>query len=579
MVLVLAHPPVNALSQAVRQALAEGVKAAEADAGVQAIVIRGEGKGFSAGADIGEFGRVSQTIGLGELCRRIEACAKPVIAVLHGTALGGGFEIALAAHYRIANGQAMLGLPEVNLGLLPGAGGTQRLPRLIGAKAALRMMLTGMPIRASEAAGLGLVDRVVEAGLTEAALAMAGEGLPPRRSGAAVQGLKDAAGNHAAIFAARAAQKGNRLPAPFRIIDCVEAATLLPLEQGLNAERVAFEDLVDTPQAAGLRYAFFTERRAVLPPQEVVAKGVQPIATLGLWGADEASADLAFQALSCGMRVALADPDRTALVTALERIAGRQEQAVVAGRMTAEARDADWARLTSTLSPDPLAGTELVLLAGGQGAAPEVVGDVMQAAIGAPGAAQVAITVADAAGGMAELAMAPGASADVAARVLALARRLGWRVIFTGPGGPIELHLRQALAGAVAAMAAAGVAPQVVAAALAAYGMGTGPVAVLPPMPAGGAAVVACCLAALAAEGARMLQQGRARRPVDIDAVALLSGLLPRWEGGPMFQADRRGLLVLRADLRARGGALFEPAALIDQLIADGRDFGSLNGR
>ena len=579
MVLVLAHPPVNALSQAVRQALAEGVKAAEADAGVQAIVIRGEGKGFSAGADIGEFGRVSQTIGLGELCRRIEACAKPVIAVLHGTALGGGFEIALAAHYRIANGQAMLGLPEVNLGLLPGAGGTQRLPRLIGAKAALRMMLTGMPIRASEAAGLGLVDRVVEAGLTEAALAMAGEGLPPRRSGAAVQGLKDAAGNHAAIFAARAAQKGNRLPAPFRIIDCVEAATLLPLEQGLNAERVAFEDLVDTPQAAGLRYAFFTERRAVLPPQEVVAKGVQPIATLGLWGADEASADLAFQALSCGMRVALADPDRTALVTALERIAGRQEQAVVAGRMTAEARDADWARLTSTLSPDPLAGTELVLLAGGQGAAPEVVGDVMQAAIGAPGAAQVAITVADAAGGMAELAMAPGASADVAARVLALARRLGWRVIFTGPGGPIELHLRQALAGAVAAMAAAGVAPQVVAAALAAYGMGTGPVAVLPPRPAGGAAVVACCLAALAAEGARMLQQGRARRPVDIDAVALLSGLLPRWEGGPMFQADRRGLLVLRADLRARGGALFEPAALIDQLIADGRDFGSLNGR
>ena len=581
MVLVMAHPPVNALSQAVRQALAESLRAAEADSGVQAIVIRGEGKGFSAGADIAEFGKVGQTIRLGELCRRIEACTKPVIAALHGTALGGGFEIALAAHYRIANAQAMLGLPEVNLGLLPGAGGTQRLPRLIGAKAALRMMLTGMPIRASEAAALGLIDRVVDAGLTEAALAMAGEGLPPRRSGAAVQGMTNTAGNHAAIFAARAAQKGNSLPAPLRIIDCVEAATLLPLDQGLNAERVAFEDLVDTPQAAGLRHAFFTERRSLLPPQEVVAKGVQPIATLGLWQADDAVADLAFQALSCGMRVALADPDRAALVAALERIAGRQEQAVVAGRMTEEARDADWARLISTLSPDPLAGTELVLLGRGQATAPEVLAAVMQAGIGAVSAVgpQVAITVADAAGGMVELAMAPGAAADVAARVLALARRLGWRAIFTGPGGPIELHLRQALAGAVADMEGAGLAREVVAAALAAYGIGTGPLSFLPPMPTSGAAVVACCLAAMAAEGARMLEQGRARRPVDIDAVALMSGLMPRWEGGPMFQADRRGLLVLRADLRARGGALFAPATLIDQLIADGRDFSSLNGR
>ncbi len=582
MVLVLTHPPVNALSQAVRQALADGLQAAEADAGVQAIVIRGEGRGFSAGADIAEFGRVSQTIGLGDLCRRIEACDKPVIAALHGTALGGGFEIALAAHYRIANAQAMLGLPEVNLGLLPGAGGTQRLPRLIGARAALRMMLTGMPIRAAEAAGLGLIDRVVEAGLTEAALAMAGEGLPPRRTGDAVQGMTDAAGNHAAVFAARAAQKGNCLPAPARIIDCVEAAMLLPVAQGLNAERAAFEDLVDTTQAAGLRYAFFTERRAVAPPPAVAALGVQTIATLGLWGADDASADLAAQALSSGLRVALADPDRAALVAALERIAGRQEQAVVAQRMTAEARDADWARLTSTLAADPLAGVDLVLLSGGHAAAPDVPEGVMQAVIGAAGpegAAQVAITLADVAGGLAELAMAPGAPADVAARVLALARRLGWRTIFTGPGGPIELHLRLALAGAVADLEAQGVTQEAVAAALAAYGIGTGPLSFLPPMPSGGGMIVTSCLAALAAEGARMLQEGRARRPVDIDAVALLSGLLPRWEGGPMFQADRRGLLVLRADLRRRGAAVFAPAALIDQLIADGRDFGSLNGR
>ena len=584
MVLVLAHPPVNALSQAVRQALADGLMEAEADPEVRAIVIRGEGRGFSAGADIAEFGRVSQTIGLGELCRRIEACAKPVIAALHGTALGGGLEIALAAHYRIADAQAMLGLPEVNLGLLPGAGGTQRLPRLIGAPEALRIMLGGAPIRAAAALALGMIDRVVEGGLTEAALAMAQEGLRPRRSGEATQGLRDAAGNQAAVNAARVGQKGNRLPAPLRIIECVEAAGLLPLAQGLAVERTAFEDLVDTPEAAGLRHAFFTERRAALPPQAVAAKAVGPIATLGIWGADDMAADLAFQALSAGMRVALAAPGRAALVAGLERIAARQEQAVVAGQMTEDARDADWARLTSTLATDPLAGAELVLIAAGAEPLPEALDAVAQAAIGAAmaeGGPDVAITVPDAAGGMAELSLAPAAVPDVVARVVALARRLGWRLVFAGPGGPIELHLRQALSAAVTHLEASGVAREVVTAALAAYGMGSGPRSYLPPMPPGGAAVVACALAAMAAEGARMLDEGRALRPLEIDAVALLSGLLPRWEGGPMFQADRRGLLVLRADLRQRAVAspLFQPAALIDRLIADGRNFASLNGR
>ncbi len=584
MVLVLAHPPVNALSHAVRQQLAAGIASANANPDISAIVIRGEGRGFSAGADIAEFGKAGQAPGLGEVCRRIEACDKPVIAAIHGMALGGGLEIALAAHYRIANAQALLGLPEVNLGLLPGAGGTQRLPRLIGAKEALRIMLGGMPIRAGDAGALGIVDRVVEAGLTEAAIAMAGEGLAPRRTGDATQGLKDAAGNQAAVNAARAGQKGNRLPATLRIIDCVEAAGLLPLEQGLYVERTAFEDLVVTPEAAGLRHAFFTERRAAAPPQAVAALGVQPITALGIWGADDMAADLAFQALSAGMRVALAAPDRAPLVAALERIAGRQEQAVVAGAMTEDARDADWARLTSTLSPEPLVGAELVLVAGAVGLVPEILDTVAQAGLGAAaaeGGPDVAVTVPYAAGGMAELSMSAAAAPVVVARVLALARRLVWRVVFAGPGGPIELNLRQALAGAVSQMEASGVGRDMIAAALGAYGMANGAQTRLPPMPPGGQEVVACALAAMAAEGARMLEEGRARRPLDIDAVALISGLFPRWEGGPMFQADRRGLLVLRADLRARAetSSLFRPAALIDRLIADGRDFASLNGR
>ncbi|MEO6298711.1 MAG: enoyl-CoA hydratase-related protein, partial [Paracoccaceae bacterium] len=584
LVLVLAHPPVNTLSQGVRQGLVDGLAAAESADDIRAIVIRGEGRGFSAGADIKEFGKVSQTVGLSEVCRRIEACTKPVIAALHGVALGGGLEIALAAHYRIANALTMLGLPEVNLGLLPGAGGTQRLPRLIGAKEALRIMLSGAPIRASEGIALGMIDRVVEVDLTEAAILMAREGLSPRRTGTVMRGSKDVAGNLAAIRAARAGQKGNHLPAPMRIIDCIEAAGLLPLDQGLKLERTAFEDLVATPEAAGLRYAFFTERRAATPPLAVAAVGVPQINSVGIWGADDTAADLAFQALSAGMRVALAAPQRAALVGALERIAGRQEQAVVAGQMSEDARDADWARLSSTLSPEPLAGSELLVLAAGVEPLPEIFDIVMQAAIGAAeaeGGPDVAVTVPYAVGGLAEVSMSGAAVPAVVARVMALVQRLNWRMVFAGPGGPIELHLRQALAGAVAQLEADGTSQEVVTAALAAYGMASGPQDTLPPMPSGGAAVVASCLAALAAEGARMLDARRARRAVDIDAVALFSGLMPRWQGGPMFQADQRGLLVLRADLRGRaaGNPLFKPAGLIDRLIADGKDFASLNSR
>lgn len=575
-VLVLAHPPVNALSGAVREALAEGLAAAEADGSVTAIVIRGEGKGFSAGADIGEFGQGSKALDLGTLCRRIEDCSKPVIAALHGVALGGGLELALAAHYRIANASARLGLPEVTLGLLPGAGGTQRLPRLVGAEVALRMMLGGAPIGAAEALDIGLIDRVVDGGLTEAALALAAEGLAVRRSGQATAGLRDLAGYQAAVVAARMAQVGNHLPAAGKIVDCVQAAALLPLAQGLAAERMAFADLVGTPQATALRYAFFAERRAATPPPGVPVKGLPALASLGIWGADDAAADLAFQALSAGMPVVLATPDHPALVQALERIATRQEQALVAGLISEDQRDTDWARLTSSLLPDPMLDVGLVLCTPGSEELPLPVQAVIGAAQAA-GSRAVGVTV-PMAGGLAELSIGPGAALDAAAQVMALARRLGWRVVFAGPGGPVELHLRQALALAEAALIAGGVPADLVAAALAAYGMG-GAGSFLPLMPAGGDAVVTACLAALAAEGARMIADSRARRPVDIDAVALLSGLMPRWEGGPMYQADQRGLLVLRADLRTRAEPVFQPAQLIDDLIAEGLRFASLNGK
>ena len=574
-VLTLAHPPVNALSAGLRQALTTAVQAALRDATIQTLVLRGDGKGFSAGADIAEFGKPDPTARLGDLCLLIETADKPVIAALHGAALGGGLELALAAHYRIAHVAALVGLPEVNLGLLPGAGGTQRLPRLIGASAALRLMLTGLPIRASEALALGLLDRVVDQGLTEAACAMAAEGLSPRRTCDMRRGLKDMTGYQAAIATARRpavaaglAASPRLSPAQIRIIDSVEAAALLPFAQGLAAEAMAFADLVATPEAAGLRHAFFTERRAALPPPEVAGSAVPILSRLGLWGADDMAADLVFQALTAGLHVIWAAPDRAALVQALGRTAARQEQAVVAGLLSEDTRDADWARLTTALDPDALGGADLTLSTGQA----EALG--LQAGLGAvtgQGGPDAAITVPYAPGGLAELSLRPGATADVVARLMALARRLTWRLVFAGPGGPIKWHLRQALAAAADHLAAQGVTADQIAAAQG----GSAPASRL------STEILAANLAAMAAEGARMVSDGRARRPLDVDAVALLAGLVPRWMGGPMFQADQRGLLVLRQDLRRRAAAapVYAPPALLDDLIRDGQTFASLNSR
>jgi len=262
-ILVIDAPPVNALGAAVRAGLVARLAEARADPGVSAVVVRGEGRMFSAGADISEFGKPSLAPILPEVIAAVEAMTKPVVAALHGAALGGGLELALGAHARVALVGSSLGLPEVTLGILPGAGGTQRLPRLIGAEAALRMMLTGRPVTAVEALDIGLVDRVVEADLTGAAMKLA---LDLARQGLSVptrdrcDGLGDPAAYGAALLAARATADP-RQPAQARIIDCVAAARDLPFEQGLQRERAAFVDLVASPEAAALREAFREKRR------------------------------------------------------------------------------------------------------------------------------------------------------------------------------------------------------------------------------------------------------------------------------------------------------------------------------
>jgi 3-hydroxyacyl-CoA dehydrogenase len=256
------NPPVNALSQAVRAGLSAVVDAALADPEVAALVILCEGRTFIAGADIREFGKPPQPPILTEVVTKLENANKPVVAAIHGTALGGGFEVALACHFRVAVASAKVGLPEVKLGILPGAGGTQRLPRLIGADAALRLIIDGTHVPAPEAAELGAIDEIVEGDLKTGALAFAeravAEKWPLRRTGSLAVKVSNPAVFEEAAKTARKRQRGYE--APLKCIEAVKLATELPLEEGLVRERAIFMELLGSTQSRALRHAFAAER-------------------------------------------------------------------------------------------------------------------------------------------------------------------------------------------------------------------------------------------------------------------------------------------------------------------------------
>lgn len=569
----LANPPVNALSRAVRQGIAAALDQAM-EAGVAAVVLRGVGAMFSAGADISEFDTAGAAPGLGEIAARIEDFDKPVVVALSGAVLGGGLELALAAHLRLADATAQLALPEVRLGLLPGAGGTQRLPRLVGGAVALDLMLSGRMIGAAEALALGVLDRVVTDDLVatarEAALVMAGR--VPERTADRRDGLRDVTGYRLALEAARGAQRGQRLQAPGRIVDCVEAALLLPFDRGLVFERAAFEDMLATPESAGLRHAFMAERAARRMPA-----GLPDVAMptrLSVWGATADAADLTRAALTAGMSVVLADPSRDAVVVALERIAAAHEAEVAAGRMTAEARDADWARLTPVIGPSRLGEAEVVVTARDDLALPAP-RTVLSLGL-PPGKGAVGLTLVPQAVPLAELVL----SADVAparvAQALAFVRRMGWFAVSVGPGGPVAMHLATVLAETVAHLEGRGVKRALIAQALALAGIaGEGRAGVARQAEE---VIARRCFGALANAGARLIAAGTARDAAQVDTIAIAAGIVARWTGGPMHQADRRGLMVLRRDLRVwstESADLWAPAPLFDKLIAEGRGFGA----
>jgi 3-hydroxyacyl-CoA dehydrogenase len=682
--LTIDNPPVNALSHPVRSALAGMIERAAGDEGVDAVVIAAAGRTFPAGADLSEFGKPPGEPTLPGLLALIEGSGKPVVAAIHGSALGGGLELALACHYRLAAEDARLGLPEVTLGLVPGGGGTQRLPRLAGARFAFDLMLKGRPVSADDAAEAGLVDGVVEGDLESAAISFAQtlkeENLGPRPTSEMTAGFADPGAYLAAVTAEREAHRGTALDAPRRIVDCVEAALLMPFETGMAYERAAFEDLVASPQSAALRHLFFAERRAGRFPG---LEGAAPkeIRTLGIVGGGTMGSGIAVALLNGDFDVTLLERDEGALETGVARIVDMMDGSVKRGRMAPETRDrrldrlrgaldyaalsdcdlvieavfedltakqAVFAALDSVLEPGAIIATntsylDVDLLAAGTNRAPDVIGlhffspaSVMR---------------------LLEIVVGAGTAPGTVATALALARRLGKIPVRAEVSdGFIANRMLVAYRKAADEMLEDGASVAEVDAAMRAFGFPLGPYQVadlagldiswarrkrlaptrdpneryvvigdrlceagrygqknghgyyayqqgstvavedpevtriielerkrkgIAPRRFSPGEISRRCLLAMVNEGARLVEEGVAQRPSDIDVAMVHGFAFPRWQGGPMKWADLAGLLLIRKDLQdlvPEDPALWAPAGLLTELVKNGATFDSLNG-
>ena len=365
LVVVSDNPPVNALGAAVRQGLAEAMKTAEADPAVRAVVIVGHGKTFFAGADITEFGKPMQGPNLGEVIDAIEGLSKPVVAAIHGTALGGGLEVALGCHYRVAAPSAKLGLPEVKLGILPGAGGTQRLPRVIGVEAALPMIVTGDPIPAKKAQELGLIDKIVGEGSLEAdAIAFAKEVAGRSDHPVSSRRTDKIGGTDPAVFDRFRQEHARRLKgfeAPEACIQAVKAATELPFAEGIRKERELFMKLVSGTQSAALRHNFFAERAAAKIDDLPADTQLIPIRKVGILGAGTMGGGIAMNFLTAGIEVVIVEREQAPLDRGVGVVRRNYENTAKRGRLTMEQVDAAMGKLTPTLSYDDLADCDLVI--------------------------------------------------------------------------------------------------------------------------------------------------------------------------------------------------------------------------
>ena len=364
-VITLDHPPVNALSLNVRKALAEGLERAANDPSIGAVIITGAGATFCGGADVSEFGSPEMIAApnLADLWAQIEELRKPVIAALNGTALGGGLELAMVCHYRLAAAAAQLGLPEVKLGILPGAGGTQRLPRLVGAERALNMIVSGNPLAARELAKTHLLDSVVEADVLSAAIDFA-EHNAGKLTLKKARDVRVNFPNAEAFFdfaRGAAAPFAKNYPAPGKCIDAVEAAVLKPFDEGLKLERAAFAELLGTTESKALRHVFFATRAAAkIPdvPSTTLPRAVKSVAVIG---AGTMGGGIAMNFANAGVPVTVLETGQAALDKGLGVVKRNYESTQKKGRLTQEEFDKRLGLIKGTLSYDDIANADLVI--------------------------------------------------------------------------------------------------------------------------------------------------------------------------------------------------------------------------
>ena len=357
------YPPVNALGQGVREGLVNCLRQGLEDDQAKALVVIGEGRTFPAGADIREFGKPPAGPALPDVINEYESSDKLVIAAIHGTALGGGLEVALGCDYRVALESAKVGLPEVKLGLLPGAGGTQRLPRLVGAKAALDMIVGGNPVKAKDAFKVGIVDEVVGGDLLEGALAYArklvAENAPLRK----IRDL-DVKKEEADLFTnyeKSIARKQRGFKAPFHCIKAVQAAVELPFDEGMKRERELFAELLVSPESRAQRHVFFAEREVAKVPGLPKDTAKRDVKSAAIIGAGTMGGGIAMNFANAGIPVKILEVKEDALERGIAVIRKNYENTAKKGRITQEQVEQRMALIQPTLSYDDLGDVDLVI--------------------------------------------------------------------------------------------------------------------------------------------------------------------------------------------------------------------------
>ena len=585
-VITLNNPPVNGLGHALRIDLLAGLERAAADAGIEAVVLIGAGNAFSGGADIREFDtpkiRMSPTVQ--EIIRRIEAFTKPVIAAIHKVAMGGGLELALGCHFRIALRGARIALPEVTLGLLPGAGGTQRLPRAIGPRAALEMIVGGKPVETEKAAQMGLLDSVIVGELLAGAIAFACEVVGERRALKRLRDLTPKMDDAASFFAearGRVAQESRGQPAPMKCLACVEAALTLPFDEGLTLEHRCAEELERTVESRALRHAFFGERAvARIPdiPEGTQAREIRKAAVIGA-GAIGSGVAKAFSNAGIPVTLLEIDGDCGSVADAdfvIEAVSG-----------DLDARKTAFEKLDRVMKSGAILATNSTALEVSRIAAltrrPR---DVIGAHFTFPADATRLI----------EIVRGAKTSNEAVATAMRLARSLGKVGVVSGAcdgfigSRLLEPYMRQALF-----MLEEGVPAQDIDRALQEWGMAMGPFALSDLAGAGeylrDAAgqprvarskigeheIVERCIFALVNEAARLLEEGVALRAIDIDMIFLTGYGFPSYRGGPLFHADTIGLENVVAAMKnfrkGHHGECWEVAPLLARLASDKKTF------